>query len=241
MVLNLFLQMRLPDGGPVYMETDLSRFVAEPWNTATAFLFLMMAFYWGWRVQGKFVKFSFLSICLALLTVGGIGGTLYHAFRNSTFFLYMDWLPIMIICIMASGYFMLKVFGKWYIMLLGIATVFLAQFLVFRFIDPVPAINISYAIMGTLLVIPTALMLYNTRFYHWWHVVFSFSSFLTALTFRVIDAWGIFPMGTHFLWHIFGALAGHFMIQYIYELYRAEHRLEKQWMGKIREAYPAAA
>ena len=41
-------------------------------------------------------------------------------------------------------------------------------------------------------------------------------AFGLALTARFIDPQALPPMGTHFLWHIFGALSGSLMIGFIY-------------------------
>src|SRR5262249_1785758 len=77
--------MHLADGGPKSRETDLSRdrWIVEPWNAATASLFILISLFWAWKLRGRYRQFLFLSLCLLILGVGGIGGTLYHGFRSS--------------------------------------------------------------------------------------------------------------------------------------------------------------
>src|SRR5690349_15240074 len=76
---------RLPDGGPRYKETPPDPTlvsVAEPYNAVTAALFLVIVLAWGWRLWGRFGRYPFLAACGPILLAGGIGGTLYHAFRT---------------------------------------------------------------------------------------------------------------------------------------------------------------
>jgi hypothetical protein len=211
----------LADGGPLYTETDLRSTIVEPYNTLSAVIFLVMAVYWYGRLRGSFSKFIFLSTSLVLLAIGGLGGVIYHAFRYSSFFLFMDWLPIMILCVMASLYFLYKVTGKWKVVAGYFIILSLFDRLIWEFIpefDGNLRANVNYAIIGTGLLIPTLLLLLKNSFRFWYLVLASFLAFSTALFFRISDQWGFLPMGTHFLWHTFGALAGHFMLLYIHKL-----------------------
>ena len=96
------LQGRGPDGGPIYTETPAEiranqpypKLVAEPWNTATAFLFVVIVVFWVIRFRGRLKQYPFLAISLPILLVGGIGGTLYHGLRNWIGFFLMDVVPI---------------------------------------------------------------------------------------------------------------------------------------------------
>ena len=75
--------LRLPDGGPIYLETPAdpaldTSWVAEPWNTATAAIFILIPLVWLWYLRGRWAKYPFLVCCLPILLTGGIGGTLFH-------------------------------------------------------------------------------------------------------------------------------------------------------------------
>ena len=94
---------RLADGGPWYAETRLDRTIAEPWNAVTAAWFLLLVVVWLVRLRGRFRRFPFLTCCLPILAAGGIGGTLYHAFRISSAFFWMDVLPIYLLGLATSG------------------------------------------------------------------------------------------------------------------------------------------
>lgn len=185
-------------------------------------MFLLMALYWFYRLKGNYQRFAFLTSAIVLLTIGAIGGTIYHAFRIHAFFMYMDWLPILIICTMTSVYFLDKIIGIWYYALGLVLSAFVMQFVLFKYVEDSNVINVNYAIMGILVLLPTLLLLVKHRFFQWQWVMFALGGFALALFFRISDHWSMLPMGTHFLWHVFGALAGHFMFQFIYRLNRKE-------------------
>src|SRR5262245_28414121 len=96
----LVLNGRLPDGGPRYIETPPdpaapgAPFVAEPWNTVTASLFIWIALAWVWRLRGRYRDFPFLVTGLAILFVGGVGGTLFHGTRTARLYFLLDVVPI---------------------------------------------------------------------------------------------------------------------------------------------------
>jgi len=70
------------DGGPTYTETHLDRFIVEPWNAASCLSFILIVAYWVVRLRGQYRQYLFLTACLPVLLMGGIGGTLYHALRT---------------------------------------------------------------------------------------------------------------------------------------------------------------
>jgi hypothetical protein len=220
-LIYLILQEVLRDGGQRYTETDLSRLIVEPWNGASAVFFLLIVGYWALKLRGKYRQHLFLSINLPILAVGGIGGTIYHAFRMSEVFLVMDWLPIMILCLAASVYFFMRVLPHWgwAVSIVGFALI--SQVLMFRYqLLPMElAINVNYAMMGGLILVPTALLLWKTRFYAGRWVATALGAFLIAITCRALDYQALLPMGTHFLWHVFGAVACHSMFQYVFEIH----------------------
>ncbi len=213
----------LRDGGHIYAETNFNHFIVEPYNALSAVLFLGMALFWLYRLKGRYEQHAFLTSAIVLLAIGAIGGTIYHAFRVHAFFMYMDWLPILIICLMTSVYFLDKVIGVWYYAVGLVLMAFLLQGFLFRFVESRNVINLNYAIMGALVLLPTFLILIKHRFFQWWRVFYAMGGFGLALFFRIADKWFTIPMGTHFLWHLFGALAGHLMFTFIFQLNRKEY------------------
>ncbi|MCG8474356.1 MAG: hypothetical protein MI784_02620 [Cytophagales bacterium] len=215
---------QLADGGMPYFETNLEHYVAEPWNGLTAAIFVLLAAYWFFKIKKSFRRFPFISYALPLLLVGGIGGTLYHAFRSFPAYLYMDWVPILVLVLSASAYFFKHYFSSW-IKSAGVITgAFLLMFLMASFTPEqyrFYAININYLLDALLILIPTLLIIRKVSRKTSYNVYWACASFGLALFFRSVDHLGWLPIGTHFLWHIFGAAACHLMLRFIYEL---EHR-----------------
>ncbi len=217
----------LPDGGPIYTETDVNATIVEPFNTISAVLFILMSVYWYGRLKGKFTLYPYLTTSLILLSIGGVGGVIYHAFRYSSYFLYMDWLPIMVLCIMTAMYFMYKVLNSWFYSILYFFIVLLVDRLAWELIPEHNGnlrANVNYTILGIGVLFPTVWMLYKSNYQFWYYVMFAFLSFAIALFFRISDQWGFLSTGTHFLWHTFGALAGNFMLLYIYQYNLNEYK-----------------
>lgn len=222
----MILLQLLPDGGPIYSETDVNATIVEPYNTLSAFLFILMSVYWYARLKGTFSMFPYLTSSLILLSIGGVGGVIYHGFRYSSYFLYMDWLPIMALCILTAMYFMYKVLSSWRYSFLYFIIVFVIDRVAWELIPEQNGnlrANVNYTILGMGVLIPTVLMLYQSEFKFGMYVLCAFLSFIIALFFRIVDHWGVLSIGTHFLWHIFGAIAGNFMLLYIHHYNQYEY------------------
>lgn len=208
-----------PDGGMLYAETDLHHLFPEPLNTITSCFFLAIAIYWTVKLRRKFRQHTFLSIAVFLLYIGGIGGTIYHGLRQWRFFIMMDWLPIMLLCVAAGVYFLGKV-TRWYY-----AVGFVVLYVGFQLFarnkmadrgDMQLFININYGVLAGMVLFPVLAYLIATKFTYSKWVGFALLAFVAALTFRVTDGWQLTEWGTHFLWHTFGAVAAFCMFQYIY-------------------------
>jgi len=207
-----------PDGGTIYTETNLQHTFPEPLNALTSCFFLAIAIFWTVKLWGNFKSHAFLSYCLVLLYIGGIGGTTYHALRQWRIFIMMDWMPIMLLCISAGTYFLAKLI-KWYYALLLVAG-YIAFQVFFRKVimlnNPQLFININYAMMAALVLLPVLAYLIYTKWVAGKWVGIALFSFIIALTFRIADKWEWLSTGTHFLWHTFGAIASFCMFWYIY-------------------------
>lgn len=206
------------DGGMLYAETNLQHFFPEPLNTLTSCLFIAIAVYWTFKLRRRTRQHTFLIFAIALLYIGGVGGTLYHGLRQWRFFIMMDWVPIMLLCVAAGIYFMARL-TRWYyavalVILYICLQIYLRQLLAES--DLQLFININYALLASLVLFPVLGFLVSTRFRNGKWVVMALVAFVAALTFRVADGWGWLENRTHFLWHVFGAIAGFCMLQYIY-------------------------
>ncbi len=211
----------LPDGGPVYCETDLNQTIAEPMNAFSAFLFLFIVWYWFKKIKHDLKTYSFLAISLFVLFIGGVGGTLYHAFRTHQLFLLMDYLPILILAFSAGVYFFIKIIPKWWIVLVVFVAFFLVQRGIYSYLPPGVGINISYGILAVFLIFPVAVFSSRTNFLKIRYVIFAVLCFAIALFFRVADMWQnrTLDICTHWLWHVFGGLSCHFIVGYVYYSY----------------------
>lgn len=229
---------RLSDGGPRYVETPAdptaadAPWPAEPWNTLTASLFILLALAWAWRLAGRYPRFPFLTACLPILLAGGVGGTFYHAFRTYRAFFYLDVIPISVLGLAGGVYLAVRLWRRQGWLYLGLALLLYIGFSawLFRVIAPLPlwqqwsirgstiAVNSSYAALALVVLIPLGVMALRTRFRYFGWVACGLISFGIAWFFRLVDerAGAYLPMGTHWLWHTFGALATAAFIQYFY-------------------------
>lgn len=210
------IQILPKDGGMLYTETNPNHLFPEPVNGVTAAIFLGIAVYFTFKIWGKFGAYPFLTYCLALLYIGGIGGSMYHGFRVWPLFRMMDWLPIMLLCISAGIYFMGRLISWYWAVLLALVYIGF-NFLMRGWIKDglTYFVNINYAMMALLVLLPVLLFLRKTNWKNGKWVGIALVAFVFALTFRIADGWGWTPIGTHFLWHIFGAAASFCMLQFV--------------------------
>lgn len=227
-------EILLHDDGPLYRETDLNSFIVEPFNTISAAIFIVIALYWLFKLKGRYNSFPFLSFSTYLLSIGAVGGTIYHGFRIHSFFMYMDWLPILIICMAASVYLLYRLSRSVWKTALWMVGLVLFQVINFSSVPDWLSTNLSYAALGLTLLIPLLFVLVRTKFKYWGFVVASLLFFGAALFFRLSDRWIDIAIGTHFLWHLFGAMACHSMFMYMYKFRKSFPRFEL--IARIRES-----
>ncbi len=227
---SLLSNGRLRDWGPLYTETPADPFapdaplVAEPWNTATAALFIAIAVAFAWRVRGRAREFPFLTVCLPILLAGAIGGTLFHGTRTRIFYFLLDVVPISLLGLAGSLFMAYRLWGRWmWLCYLPAVAVFylVVNRVLFRTVgqmSPQWSVNISYASLALIVLSPIALVLWRTRFRHGGWVVAGVVSFAIAWFFRLVDRdiGATLPMGSHWLWHTFGAISTALMIQFFY-------------------------
>lgn len=206
------------DSGPIYQETMAGRLPVEPFNTYSNIFFLIIIIYFSVKVYRDYSNHRFLAWSLPVLFLGFIGGTVYHATRSHDVWMYMDWLPIVILCLAVSVYYTIKLKmsrKSRFILILIIL------FLVFgvRMIPWAPGLKTSIGYIATAigLLLPILTYFFTTKMHNWGLILLAFLSFAFAISFRVMDGFiYVFPMGTHWLWHCFGALSVFFLIKYIY-------------------------
>ena len=134
----------------------------------------------------------------------------------------MDWVPILILCMAASVYFWTRILKRPFYAVSVILLFFLSQLLIRNYLEQYNhldwAININYGLMAVMVVAPVLIYLFKTGF-RYSRLVFSAIGFFSlALFFRIADGWQFPPTGTHFLWHILGAMATHTMFLYVFQV-----------------------
>jgi hypothetical protein len=228
---GLVLNGRLPDGGPRYIETPPdptapgAPLVAEPWNTVTASFFIWIALAWLWRVRGRYREFPFLVCCMPILLAGGIGGTLFHGTRAHRFYFLLDVIPISLLGLAGAVFMAYRYFGRRRAWVMFGLLIFYAVVnrVFFSAIGPMNrqlSINLSYASLAAIVLLPIVLVLWRSRFRHGKWVVLGLFSFSMAWFFRLLDQYSAeyLAMGSHWLWHTFGAISTAAMIQYFYKV-----------------------
>ena len=215
----------LRDGGGLYKETNLNHFIVEPINALTAFIFVFIAVYWIYKLLKSNNKGRIFYLTLSIILLfGGIGGTIYHAFRYHKFFLYLDWVPIVLVSFAVSLYlFFISTKSIWYGFVFCMGA-FMAQYALFTITKYFPEqfpvtimINMSYVFLALTILVPLFMFLRLNNFYNLRIVVWSLAFFVFALIFRWLDSKVPLSIGTHFLWHIFGALSCHLMFSFLYK------------------------
>lgn len=208
------------DSGPIYRETLMGRLPVEPFNTLSNLVFLAIIIYFSVRIYKNVRQHRFLAYCMPILTIGFIGGTLFHGTRSHQVWLFMDWVPIMILCMSAVFYFIFKLYKSWWKRLLAIVLIFTVSFLVRQL--PIPnviRISLGYVITAVTVLLPITLYLIKTRGVDKELVILAVVSFVVAVSFRSADKilqieW--LYMGTHWLWHLFGGISVFFLMLYVY-------------------------
>lgn len=225
----------MPDGGPLYKEFIADAFIKEPWNAYSSIIFFAPVIYWGWKMRKEFKTRQFLYLLLLLLSLNGLGSTLYHAFRSLPFFMYLDFVPALIFTFLLALFLWQKLTLSWWKSLVIISVLNALRFIVWSVDIPHQAVlNWNYLITGITLILPALLVLWLTKFRYTNMVLLSAFFIALSLLFRVIDKWEVFelPMGTHFLWHVFNVLAVFPLFSYLYKI---QHHPLKKLRRKQRE------
>ena len=216
------------DGGPIYTETNFDHTIVEPWNAVSSLAILLPAVYWAIRIRRNYRQYSFLMLCLPLLFLGGLGSTIFHAFRSHRIWLLLDITPTGILMLLVALFFWMKVLPRKWLALPLLLLVFLLRMWAWQTFPSHAGINISYALTGTSLFVPLLLVLSRQQWKGLLPITLSIGSLLLSLFFRKIDydAAAVLPMGTHFLWHIFSGIGAYFLGLYLYESRSYEEKVE---------------
>lgn len=209
------------DFGPVYTETIFGRMPVEPYNTFSNLVFLFIIIYFSFLTRLDHRRHPLIVTSLPILTIGFIGGTLFHMTRSHNIWLYLDFLPILILVTLATLAFWKELTGSWPA---SFALAFIPLFGIRQALRLLPLardLRISGGYLTSAICVLLPILLHAIlRNRSQIHLVFGAAlSFGIAIICRIGDkTWApqYLPMGSHFLWHIFGGVSTFLLMQYIY-------------------------
>ena len=140
----------------------------------------------------------------------------------------MDFVPIALLALAACVYFWLRILKTSLSKGLLWLGLYLILLVVRSLLPPAIRRNISfgYLFLALTIIMPAAIYCFmNARVGLSW-LAGALLVFLPAVGFRWLDKqYELLPMGTHFLWHLFGGVSVFLLMQYIYltDLKRMEH------------------
>ena len=174
----------------------------------------------GVAVARRFRSFPFLTACLPILFAGGVGGTLFHGTRAAFAFYLLDIVPIFVLAFFVAGFLWRRRGPRLVYLVPFVGGVIALQVASHYALPDRWAINVSYAALACLVVVPAGLALVRSRFRHAGWVATAAACFGIAWTCRAVDAVRppVLPTGTHWLWHLFGAAATAALAEYVYRV-----------------------
>lgn len=192
-----------------YCERLGTEFWSEPINALTNLSFLIVGL-WGLSKKSK----SF-SLYLSLLSLSiGVGSFLFHTFATKLTQL-ADLLPIFLFTLVFVYYTFAKVLSFSKSLSLGFSGLFVLLMILIEIFVPKTFLSGSMLYVPALLTLIVVAKVVYVRNHQLSKLYFSVASvFLISLFFRTIDQpiCDIFPVGTHFLWHLLNGLAVGLMI-----------------------------
>lgn len=219
MSLVSFIQNFPNDSGPIYQETLEGRLPVEPFNTFSNLIFIIILIYFGRKVYKKPKQHPFFFFAIPVIFISWIGGTMFHGTRSHEFWLVLDWLPIMLVCLGGIIYFIVKIKKKWWERILVLLSLLFFSFIPRQF--PLPdeyRISFGYVITAITVLTPFIWYCYKTQWKNAQLILYGCLIFAVAVTFRTLDnTMVLLPMGTHWLWHTFGGIAVFYLLLYIYK------------------------
>lgn len=208
------------DQGPIYHETMPGRLIVEPWNAFSSLLYLIPAIIFLINLRGHYGKYTFLIyFAIPLLFLGGTGSTFYHAFRTWRWMMFLDVMPIFILTMGVSAYFMYKLFHRWWIVAFIIILFLFLRSFSFGRMDLQTAINISYLSTGLIIFIPAICYAYSKKWQFALYLSLAAILLGVSLFFRYFDDFPnqFMKPGTHWLWHLFSAAGAMMLGLYLFK------------------------
>lgn len=209
--LIMFIWDLLVKNFPVYCERFANFWLVEPLNALTNLAFLIGAYYLYKFIRANNLKSRLSTFLIGLMVAVGLGSMSWHLYRSEATLL-LDRLPIYIFFIFTL-YFAIQSITK--NIKFTIAVSALLGILYYAIFDYVPGVNVFYGLLRFIFAFITLVILnvlIRKKYGHEYNFSTALIIFAAALIFRTLDllVCPFFPLGTHFLWHIFVAVGMYF-------------------------------
>lgn len=197
----------------LYCERLGPGFWAEPINALSNIGFLIAAWFAWVLANNQECLNGHIKLLIALIVSIGLGSFTFHTFAT-TWSMILDLVPILLFQLAFFGYYSQKV--------MAMKPFFSVLLLSFFVITVVIGKLFPQYINGSLLYLPTLLLLTAMGIFHCLHkkkesvlLLLVVTLFSLSLMFRSLDnEWcDQFPLGTHFLWHLSCGLAVYLLIR----------------------------
>lgn len=196
-----------------YCERAGAGFFSEPFNVISSLAILVSAYFIYKFLKKQAIKSFRYWFLFLLLVIVGFGSILWHSFRHPLV-LALDAIPIYIF-FFTFLYLLLKRLTESTIgALVLLISFFVVQVLASYFFPDFINGTVRHVIFATFslsLIIWVYRKFKNLNR----HLLAAFLLYVLAIIFRLIDnsVCSIFPIGTHFLWHILNAAVAYFAIR----------------------------
>jgi hemolysin III len=157
-------------------------------------------------------RYPLIVLMLPIVAIGIVGGTAYHATRSHPVWLFMDFVPIIIAISAAALTFWRKAVGAWPRAVFCFLLVGLSGRIIGFAVTTEQTLRISlgYLSAALSLLLPLVIIIRRAKHRDSGLLLGVVGAFVIAIACRMLDRPGttpLLPMGTHFLWHIFGGVA----------------------------------
>jgi len=196
-----------------YCERSGNGFLSEPFNTLSSFAIIASAYFIYRLLKKHQIKSFNYWFLFTMLLLAGIGSVLWHSFRNPIA-LAIDAIPVYTF-FFTFLYLLLARLTKSKIRTVILLVGFFAVQVLATIVFPTFLNGTIRHFVNGIFVLGLLVWLHNRYKNLNRDLLTAFLLYILAIIFRSIDnsACSIFPVGTHFLWHILNATASYFVIR----------------------------
>lgn len=205
---------------PIYCErTGSTEFFAEPLNVLSNIAFILAGFGIYKLLKAKRIQKIEYKAALILILLIAIGSFLFHAIPNS-YTVILDAVPAILSFALITFIFLSKLIGNRILALLIAVLLIPTRF----FISSFASTDITSSLIRNSINASVFLLIILWIFSKYGRVAFEglgiLTVYLLAIIMRIIDlqVCPAFPIGTHFLWHFFNALAVYLTVKFLLRL-----------------------